>query len=256
MKDGKKILKALTECPTFKNALVFAVQKMSGTLYAQQHGSLYLQTSDGMTRHADFNRGLAEHIQRYGAVEGIHFERSKRKNIDYVGNWVFGNKVGGQQRFSVQLAGQNIELLHMSGVVAADRITVYGIGKKREEFVKNQNSAIPKSKTWNLPVEAEQQEIPLPISWPCRLVLVTQVCGPRKNSIQLYLCLVDGQYNKEEGCISIIASELLAEVAVTAPALSQNDNQTQPNRKDGSFGIQSLISEKEKPEEKAQDETN
>ncbi|RYZ79320.1 MAG: hypothetical protein EOP04_27985 [Proteobacteria bacterium] len=251
MNDSQRLLKELLQFTPIKAAAIAAVQQMSSTLYTQQHGPLFSQSSDGMTRHSDFNRALADYIQRKGPADGIRFERSRRKNVDYIGNWIFGNKEGGQQRFSALLDKKTFEFLHMSGTVSLDRIQVYGIGKKREEFVRHQNKKISKSQTWDIAGLADQKEIDLPESWPCRLVLVSQICGPRRNSIQLFLCVVDGQYSTEEGIISIVASEMLAEVPVLAtqiPSVEAGGTHTEETTQ------KPLVSERKKPKKQRRDD--
>src|SRR5689334_11539537 len=98
MSKKAEILSQFLNHAGMMQAIEAAAQDYCATTYQHRTSSLNYLTSDGMARHGQFNRTLADFLSRFGAEGKIRFMPKRQEGLDYIGDLVFYEPYKGQAR--------------------------------------------------------------------------------------------------------------------------------------------------------------
>lgn len=206
--------------PFISNPHLLAIIEGAGRRYAEHIYASSLEeipstASDGMTRHSEFNRGLAEGFKRRARRGGWNWKTKHDASIPFLGDLVCLQKHRGQVRFGLQIGTLKFSLLHMTGKVDIHqrKVEVMELGPSRQNYLQQQNTGVVRIEPAHLFGGEGREEFALRLQdeEPLHILLVTQRRG--MNLVQVYAALPIDRW-EEEGIIPLAELEHLFDVPI------------------------------------------
>ncbi len=208
-------LAPFTSNPHFRAIIEGATKRYAEHIYASSLEEIPSTASDGMTRHSEFNRALADGFKRCAKRGNWTWKTRHDSLMPFIGDLAYLQKHKGQVRFGIQAGHLKFSLLHMTGKVDIHqrKIEVMEIGPSRQNYLHGQNSGVVRIEPAHLfgGDQSEDFALRLQDEEPIHVLLVTQRRG--MNMVQIYAALPVDHW-EEEGIIPLAELEHLFDVPI------------------------------------------
>ena len=233
-------LHPLLNNPYIVSAIEEATSRHATAILSNRKSALPYQSCDGMARHGEFNRGLADTLKRSQRKSKIKFVAKKEDQGPVIGDLIVYDPFKGQVRFSAQLQKRRYQLLHMTGSVDEInlRLDVKAMGLSRVEYCQGQSSRVSRSPQPNLfDGNPEQFVMTLDDEKPTRIIIVTQRVGPLKDTLRVWMCAPIPEFDADEGLIELAEVKHLFDVPISGVKPSVAATRKAKPEQDQNFGI-------------------
>lgn len=199
----------------FRAIIEGAARRYAEHIYASSLEVIPTTASDGMTRHSEFNRGLADGFKRLSRRARWSWEAKHDPTLPFIGDLVYLQKFKGQVRFGMQINELKFSLLHMTAKVDLHtrKIEVMELGPARRNYLQGQSSGVVRTEPANLFNSEESEDFTLRLQdeEPLHIIIVTQRRG--MNLVRVYAALPVDHW-EEEGIIPLAELEHLFDVPI------------------------------------------
>lgn len=208
-------LAPLTSNPHFRAIIEASAKRYADHFYLSSLEEIEVTSGDGMARHSEFNRGMADGFKRRAKRGGWTWKSKHDPTLPFIGDLVYLLKHNGQMRFGVQIGDLKFSLLHMTGKVDIyqRKIEVMKIGPSRGDYIHGQSSAVVRVEPpniFNSVGEPEDFRLRVQTEEAMHIIIVTQRCG---DLVRVYAGS-PVNYWEEEGIIPMAELEHLFDVPI------------------------------------------
>ncbi len=211
------LLDPLASNVTLVEAIRFGATRFADTIYTHRISAMPQQSGDGIARHGEFNRAFADTLKRAKKKANLEFFPKKKPDMVFLGDVVIYDPFKGQVRFDAALKGRRYKLLHMKGIVNEDGMTleIYKMGAARKEYCKGQSARVVKPSQAHLfDPEPDTFQMVVDDEEPTRVLIVTQVTGPQKGVLEVWLALPTVDFDADAGTIDVAELCKLFEIPI------------------------------------------
>ena len=204
--------------PHFRTIIESAARRYADHVYLNSKEVIRSTASDGMARHSEFNRGLAEGFKRASMKAGWDWEMKHDASLPFEGDLVFLEKFKGQVRFGMQIGERKFSILHMTGNidVQEQKLEVMRVGPARQNYIQGQSLSVVRNEPPNLFNQGEVAFSLRPHSEePLHILIVTQRRGFA--DVRVWAALPVDHW-EEDGVIPLAELEHLFDVPIDKAA--------------------------------------